>query len=339
MSNIILKSIPFFLIFISCIFASDNRLHLVHADKTIGKMYQGERVNLWIGNVEAYQDTVFMFCDSAKFYENQNKADFIGNVLIDDGHHKLWADKIKYQTDSRIATCIGNVRISGKNDSLYSDIFIYNFRTKSANGSGNVFLWDKQNGSRLWGDKGTYLNSLRESHIYGNTRLEKPNKDRSDTLKITSKIMDYFGNEPQYAIAADSVHIFQGSLRAICDSAIYQIADDKVYLHINPLAWQKENKMSGFQIDLKLDSLKLKEIMITGKAEIETLADSLENKYNILQGKTIQVFIENDKPSKVIARQNARSIYLLKENGEKQGTNAASSDSIIVFLKKGRWIA
>ncbi len=329
------KSAILLLFIITTLISSDNSLHLVHADKTIGKMKNNERVHLWSGNVKAYQDTVTMYCDSAIFYENQDIANFIGNVLIDDRHHKLWANKIEYQTANKIAICTGNVRISGENDSLYSDLFIYNFKTKSANGNGNVFLWDKKDGSRIWGDNGIYLKSLQESHISGNARLEKPNESKKDTLKITSKKMDYFGGDPKHAIAIDSVYIFQNNLRATCDSAVYNVAEDIVHLRINPLVWQNNSKMSGLNIDLAMDSLKLKEIIVSGNAKIETLADTLEDKYDILEGKSIQVLIENDQPEKVIARQNAKSIYMVKENEKKQGINAASSDSIIIFFNVG----
>ena len=319
---------------ISIIYTSDGRLHLVHADKTSGKMINNERIHVWKGSVNAHQDTVTMFCDSALFYENRDKVDFIGNVIIDDGHHKLWANIINYQTDLRIATCIGNVRISGKNDSLFADKFIYNFKEKSANGKGNVFIWNKDEGSKLWGDKGYYLNDKKESHIKGNAKLFKPNNNQ-DTLIITSKVMEYYGIEPKKAIATDSVRIFKNNLHAKCDSALYSITDEMVFLRINPFAWQDENKMSGTDIDLKLDSLKLKEIFISGKSKVETLADSATNQFNLLRGKTIQVQIENDQPIKVIARNNASSIYLVEEEKEKQGTNAASSDSITVFFKEG----
>lgn len=332
------KFIIYFLLlifFISKSSANDGRLHLVHADKTSGKMTNDERIHLWQGSVHAYQDTVTMYCDSALFYENQDKADFIGNVIIDDGHYKLKANKIKYNTKSRIATCIGYVRISGKTDSLYADKFVYNFKNKSANAFGNVFVWDKDEGSKLWGDKGFYLNEKKESHITGNAKLLKPEKDSQDTLIITSKKMEYYGLVPKKAIANDSVRIFKNNLRAKCDSALYSITDEIVFLRVNPFAWQEDNKMSGTNIDLLLDSLKLREIVITGDSKVETLADSVTNQFNLLRGKSIHVKIENDEPTLVIARDNASSIYLVEEDQEKQGTNAASSDSITVFFKEG----
>jgi lipopolysaccharide export system protein LptA len=324
-----------FFIFIANIIASDGRLHLVHADKTSGKMVDNERIHIWKGSVHAYQDTVIMFCDSAVFFEDRDRAEFHGNVIIDDGHHKLWANFINYDTKLRIATCIGNVRISGIQDSLYADKFIYKFREKSADGYGNVFLWDKDEGSKLWGDNGSYLNEQKESHLNGNTKLLKPNENNLDTLIITAKKMDYFGIIPKKAIAIDSVRIFKNNLQAKCDSAIYSITEEVVFLRVNPFAWQEDNKMSGNYIDLVLDSLDLKQIMITGKSKIETLADSATNQFNLLRGKSIQVQIEDDNPIMIIARDNASSVFLIEEELEKQGTNAASSDSITIYFKEG----
>lgn len=324
------------LFYFSYHFASDNRLVLVHADKSTGKLLNGEKIRILEGNVEAYQDTIQMYCDRAIFYEERNRADFIGNVLLDDQHHKLWADKIIYYTDSRIAHCIGNVKISGTNDSLYAEKFIYKFRESNAEGEKNLFIWDKENNARIWGDSGKYYSANRYSIIHGNAKLEQNNPDESDTLIITSKQMEYFGHEPKKAIAIDSVTIFKENIKASCDSAIYSITDETVSLSVKPIVWQQNDEMRGKIIDIDLDSLEVEEIYITDNASIKSLEDSVKNKYNILKGKSIQVTIGEDrKPKQVIARNNASSIYYLEDNDTKQGINSASSDSIIIYFQEG----
>ena len=69
------KSTPliiFVVIFFSNLMSSDGRLHLVHADKTSGRMVEKERIHVWSGSVHAYQDTVTMYCDSAVFYDDND---------------------------------------------------------------------------------------------------------------------------------------------------------------------------------------------------------------------------------------------------------------------------
>lgn len=317
------------------LYAADDRLHLIHADKSSGRMINGEKVRFLTGNVEAYQDTLMMFCDEAIFYEERNLVEFIGNVLIDDSHHKLWADKILYFSDTRIAHCLGQVKISGVNDSLYAEKFVYQFREGNAEAEKNMYLWDKQNNARLQGDSGRYLANLNESHVYGNARFEHSVAGRRDTLIITSKKMAYYGLEPKKAVAEDSVRIFKANVRASCDSATYFVTKEVVTLRINPLTWQGKDEMRGNMIDFVLDSLKIREIFLYEKAQISSLADSIEDKFNVLKGKTIQVSMGEEGPEKIVSRRNAVSIFRIEENQINQGTNSASSDSIIIYFNQG----
>lgn len=332
--KIYLDSILFLLI-TSQLFASDGRFHLIHADSSLGKIVNGEKVRYLVGRVEAYQDTLKMFCDNAVFYEDKNIIEFIGNVLVNDTHHKLWADKIIYHTGYRTANCLGHVRISGATDSLYADKFNYHFRDGNALAEKNLYLWDKQNNAHVRGEKGEYIARSKESHVRGNAYFQHLSPNRSDTLVITSKKMTYYGQEPKRAIAEDSVRIFKGDVRASCDSAVYYVSKELVQLRINPVAWQGKSEMTGLKIDFTLDSLNINEIFLYENAQMKTLADTLENKFNILKGKMIQVSMKDGIPDKIIARRNAVSVYQIDEDKIKQGTNSASSDSIIVYFKTG----
>ena len=147
--------------------------------------------------------------------------------------------------------------------------------------------------------------------------------------------MEYQGGESNYALATDSVAIQKGDLLATCDSARYDIVQEKIHLNINPMAWQDESEMKGSTIDLLLDSLTLTGIMITGDAQIKTISDSVSEAYDILRGKSIEVLMADKKPYLITARENASSVYLLKDEKVKQGTNVSSSDSIIIFFEAG----
>jgi lipopolysaccharide export system protein LptA len=315
--------------------AADNLLHFEHADKAMGQLINSEKVHRFVGNVRAYQDTLRVICDEAIFWEEEERADFIGKVKFDDGHRTLWANKVVYYTNSRIAHCTGNVRISGVNDSLYAEEFVYRFAENNAEGKINLFLWDKQNNARVWGDSGLYLSSQAQSFIYGNARFEHDESDSTDTLIITAKQMEYHGAEVRHAIALDSVRIFTGDIRASCDSASYKVNEERIYLRIQPIAWQDQNEMTGGVINLELDSLEIKDIFIHQKAHLKSLADSVSTKYNHLRGKSIQVSLMDRRPYRITARNNASSVYYLKEEENDQGTNSASSDSIIIFFEQG----
>ena len=333
-----LKSILYlFLLFFPSIFASDDLIHLVHADKTSGKIINNERIKIFSGNVEFYQDTLHMYCDEVIIYEKSDRTDFNYNVLLYDGHRNLWADKVIYYTRNKVAYCYGKVRISEKNDSLYTEKLIYRFNSKNAEADRNLYIWDKQNDTHVRGDYGTYYSAARESHITGNCRLEYRNKNKKDTLIVTSRKMDYYGTKPEKAVALDSVYIKQGRLNAVCDTAIYLVNNELVLLRKDPFAWQNDMEMKGVRIDLHLDSLTINEIFIDEQAQLKSLEDSLSEKYNILRGNSIQIFVAEGKPDKIIARKNASSIYyIVDEDSIRQGINSASSDSIQIFFREGK---
>ncbi len=152
---------------------------------------------------------------------------------------------------------------------------------------------------------------------------------------ITSRMISYYGESSERVLALDCVSTFKGGVSALCDSATYFVTEETVTLRLNPVAWQGDSEMIGKEIDFTMDSLKINEIFLYEKAQIRTLADTLENKYNVLRGKSIQVSLGNGIPERIIARRNAISIYRIEENKIKQGTNSASSDSIIIHFKEG----
>jgi lipopolysaccharide export system protein LptA len=315
--------------------AAQSGLELVHADKSIGKVAAGEEIHIFSGHVMFRQDTLEMFCDEATLYEKQDKLEFKGKVFITDGKKKIQAGKIDYFTKTKDSFCYNAVKIKSKMDSLYAEYVKYNFKTDIAYARENLFIYDEDNIVRIWGFEGRYDPANKHSSVIKNTRFTKIDTASSDTLVITAQKLDYFGGEEPKAYAIDSVTILQGKLKAVCDSAVYFTKTELVSLNINPNAWYEDSEMNGNLIEAKFDSLDLKGITVTGSAKAISLADSIKKKYNELKGKIIYFDIENDQPKKITAVENASSIYYLKDEKTDQGTNYATSDTIIVFFTKG----
>jgi lipopolysaccharide export system protein LptA len=321
--------------FLNYLPGEDNLLH-VNADTTKGRVIDGENVEILIGHVHAYQDTIHMYCDEAFRYRNQQRMEFFSNVVIDDGYHILRAGKIFYFEVERRADCYNGVRISGKSDSLYAEKFVYYFKEKKAEAQTNVYLLDKENHASVWGDDGFYSSSEKKADVYRNAKFRHYEQGEEDTLYITAGQLHYDGVDPRRAIAVDSVHISKGGFSAKCDSAYYLISEEKILLRGSPLAWQDDSEMKGDFIDVDLDSITIKEIYLRENAGIKTLADSMERKYNLLRGKSIQVSLMEKKPQIVVARKNATSLYLIENEGQAEGTNAAIADSILLYFVEGK---
>lgn len=314
----------------------DSGLELIHADKIVGKEVDGQKLRILFGNVHFHQDTIDMYCDEAIDVDDQRLLKFIGNVLIDDGHSRLRADSIEYFPERDLAICKNRVRMKRGSDSLYAEFFTYNFETEQAIAKKNVYLYNEKNRVQIWGDYGKYDPENKHSMIEKNSRFIKIDTSSGDTLTITAWQLNYYDREEdERAVAIDSVTITQGALRAVCDTAIYLPESEKVFLNRKPFVWYEESELSGNKMEAYFDSLKLREIYVYGEGEAKSLADSVQMKYNVLNGKEIRFFIEKDKPKKIKAIDNATSVYYLKDEESDQGVNFATADTIVIFFAEG----
>lgn len=317
------------------VFAQQKGLELIHADKTIGKKIAGEKVTEFTGHVHFQQDTVDMYCTSAFFYEKQDRLDFVGNVKLSDSMRTIRADKVEYYPHKKQAVCLGNVHIKTAETKMSSRYFSYNFKEKKARARGDLFIDDRANAVKIWGEQGEHDGLLKYSRVQNRAKLMKIDTTAGDTLLVTGEYLDYFGKDTTKAIVQDSVVLFKGALRAVCDTLIYLPNEEIAWLNFKPRAWYEENELSGNHMKVFFDSLQVRQIFITGQAEALNVEDSLNKKINVLKGRKIRFEIEHKKPQKVISMGNASSIYYLKQEEQAKGWNEATADTISIFFKEG----
>ena len=79
-----------------------------------------------IGNVAFRHDSVYMYCDSACFYEKTNSPEAFDNVKMVQGDTLfLYGDYLFYDGNTQIAQVRYNVRMENKNTTLLTDSLNY----------------------------------------------------------------------------------------------------------------------------------------------------------------------------------------------------------------------
>mgnify|MGYP002230447595 FL=1 len=79
-----------------------------------------------IGNVAFRHDSVYMYCDSACFYEKTNSLEAFDNVKMVQGDTLfLYGDYLFYDGNTQIAQVRYNVRMENKNTTLLTDSLNY----------------------------------------------------------------------------------------------------------------------------------------------------------------------------------------------------------------------
>lgn len=103
-----------------------NRIFLLHAntldyDKSVNADFQILR-----GDVRFRQDSAYMYCDSAYFYEGTNSLDAFGNVKMEQGDTLfVYGDVLFYDGNTGIARLRDNVRMINRDVTLTTDSMNY----------------------------------------------------------------------------------------------------------------------------------------------------------------------------------------------------------------------
>ncbi len=325
------------LLFIAIIVASqsNSKIRIIHADLNLGRKVNNEQIRILKGSVHVVKDTLHMYCDSAYFFESKNTLELLGNVVVDNGRRIIKAAKIIYFPGDNLTECIGSVRATSETDSLFTHRLVYNFNSKEAVASDSVFLWIKKERVFITGENG-YLDEKRNYfRVKNNAHFIQVDSVTSDSFQVFAQKIEYFGDTLNYSYAVDSVTIWQGSLKAFCDTSWYYSDLDVAWLRGKPIVWFENNELTGTEIKVRFDSSQVERLNVYGEAQAKTMNDSVKNEYNLLKGKSIEFFIKDNQPELVIARLNASSKYFLSQDAD-QGSNYSTSDSIYVFFKSGK---
>lgn len=103
-----------------------NKVFLEYADKLSMDEAISPEYQVLTGNVKFRKEGMFMYCDSAHFYESSNSLDAFGNVRMEQGDTLFaYADVLYYNGDEELARLRYNVRLENRDVNLYTDSLDY----------------------------------------------------------------------------------------------------------------------------------------------------------------------------------------------------------------------
>ena len=105
---------------------SESRIYLLHSDRLFHDTQIDAKAQILVGNVQFCHDDVFMYCDSALFYEASNSLDAFGNVRMVQGDTvSLVGDVMYYDGLDKLARVRNNVVLIHGQMTLYTDSLDY----------------------------------------------------------------------------------------------------------------------------------------------------------------------------------------------------------------------
>lgn len=148
-------------------------VHLLHADVT--KYNKKNNPDVWVltGDVAFRHDSMYMYCDSAYFYNRKNALQAFGNVRMEQGDTLfLYGDYLDYDGDTNIARVRNNVRLEDKNSVLETDSLDYDRNINLGYYFGGGMLYDNE--STLESNWGEYNTVTKEAVFRNEVNLRNP---------------------------------------------------------------------------------------------------------------------------------------------------------------------
>mgnify|MGYP001775229077 FL=1 len=213
-----------------------SKVYLIHSD-ILRKDSRHPDAQVVVGNVVFRHDSVYMYCDSAYYYDKISSFEAFSNVKMNQGDTLfLYGDRLFYDGNTQIAEVRMNVRMENKNTTLLTDSLnydrVYNLGYFFDGGT----LMDEQN--VLTSEWGEYNPSTKQSVFNYNVQLVNPQFTlTSDTLEYNTmtKIADIVGPSD---IDSDNNHIYS-------ELGTYNTLTGKAYLYNRSILTNEGKQLTG----------------------------------------------------------------------------------------------
>jgi len=169
-----------------------GKVFLEHADVLELDEARSSDYQVLRGNVVFRKDDMFMYCDSAYFYEGSNSLDAFGNVRMEQGDTLfVYGDELNYNGMEEMARLFANpgrkAQLINRDVKLESDRFDYNLALNVGSYDLGGTLTDKEN--KLTSLEGYYYPSTKDAFFYHDVKLTGPR--HNDTLRMFTDSLRY----------------------------------------------------------------------------------------------------------------------------------------------------
>lgn len=169
-----------------------GKVFLEHADMLELDEMRSRDYQILRGSVVFRKDNMFMYCDSAYFYEGSNSLDAFGNVRMEQGDTLfVYGDELNYNGLDEMARLFANpgkkARLVNRDVKIESDRFDYDLARNVGSYDLGGKLSDRQN--TLTSLEGYYYPATKDAYFYKDVRLFGPHGN--DTLRMFTDSLKY----------------------------------------------------------------------------------------------------------------------------------------------------
>ena len=197
-------------------------VHMLHTDVT--RFDESVNPDAWIlvGDVRFRRDSMYMYCDSAHYFQKKNAFQAFGNVRMEQGDTLfLYGDYLDYDGDTNLARVRNNVRLIDKNTTLTTDSLDFDRNDNLGYFIEHGTLFDGE--STLSSYYGEYNVNTNNAFFQYDVVLEHPDfRMLSDTL--------YYNTDNKIATIQGPTDMYSGESKVYSERGRYNTAERLAYL-------------------------------------------------------------------------------------------------------------
>lgn len=173
-----------------------GKVFLEHADVWRYQKQYGvpdeDQYQVLVGNVVFRKNDMYMYCDSAHFYEQTNSFDAFSNVRMEQGDTLfVYADELNYDGTDELAVLYADpgkkVKLINRDVKLETDVFNYSLAEERGFYEVGGVLSDAQN--TLISLQGEYFPNTKDANFYLDVDVKSLNQN--DTLRMFTDSLNY----------------------------------------------------------------------------------------------------------------------------------------------------
>jgi lipopolysaccharide export system protein LptA len=227
------------LLFSSTLWSQDNKAKLIEIKQAASLSYDKSVTSARIlkGDVICAHDGALLFCDTAYFYDTENRITAAGHIVITKGDSiRVTGDHLQYDGKTKMASLQGNVKVVEKDMTLTTGILTFDVGNSIANYFNGGTIVNREN--TLTSKNGHYYSASKEATFNFDVVLNNPDyKMNSDTLryKLRSKTAYFLGPS---LITSKTDYIY-------CENGWYDTDKEKSQFSKNAVLVTKQQKLRG----------------------------------------------------------------------------------------------
>ncbi len=220
-----------------------SRVHLLHVDSMFFDDRVSKTAQFLVGNVQFEHDGIFMYCDSALYYESSNSFDAFGNVRMIQGDTlTLDGDILYYNGMDQLARVRQNVVLRHVETTLYTDSLDYDRLYNLGYFFEGGRLVDQ--GHELTSDWGEYSPATRNAVFNYNVKLLSPGPPEEPKTTIISDTL-YYNTQTAITHVKGPSNIDNGDSHIYTELGYYYTQEEFAYLLDRSILTNNGKRMVG----------------------------------------------------------------------------------------------